>query len=92
MARTNEAADVYVADKTGMVRLDGQRIVVSKGYTTVRSGHPLYEQHKDMFVPLAVHYDVERPAAKAVAAKVSSKPEPMRPTVKDTTETRDVDF
>jgi hypothetical protein len=89
-----KAADIFIANRTACISFNGSPAFIRRGYTTVRKGHPLYEQHKDAFSPLEVQFDVEAPKA---APKPAVKPEPARvvPTPKDTTETRstgDVDF
>lgn len=56
-------ADVYVAKRTYATQLDGARVVVRKGVTRVRAGHPLIARNPDCFEPVdasSVHYDVQQ--------------------------------
>lgn len=66
MPRTRgQEADIYVAQETGAVELDGSPVMIYKGVTRVRAGHSLLRDHPTMFAPidLGVHYDVEQASA-----------------------------
>lgn len=52
-------SDVYVATRTAVIIHDGRRETIRRGVTRVRAGHPLLDEHPDMFEVLTVHFDVE---------------------------------
>jgi hypothetical protein len=57
--------EILVAKETFTTELDGSPVVVQKGRTRVRAGHPLTEGREELFEPveLEVHYDVEQATA-----------------------------
>lgn len=55
--------DILVASRTGYVLVDGQQVVVRKGMTTARAGHPVIEAGGDLWVPLVPDFEVDEPAA-----------------------------
>jgi hypothetical protein len=59
------AQDVYVANETFACELDGENLIVHRGITRVRAGHPLYENYKGNFdlVDRDLQYDVEEATA-----------------------------
>lgn len=57
------AADVYVCKESGAFEYNGDMVVVNKGVTRVRAGHPILALYPELFEEITVHYDVERPAA-----------------------------
>lgn len=63
-------SDIYVANESGTVRIDGQDYPFTKGVTRVRAGHVLLKEHGVFFEPISdhVHYDVEQ-TTKAPAEK-----------------------
>lgn len=54
---------VYVATETFATTIDDEPVVVQKGVTRVREGHPLLAGREQMFEELEVHYDVEQATA-----------------------------
>jgi len=52
--------DVYVANQSFSCKLDGQEVIVNRGKTRVRHGHPLLKGREHLFSPIGVHYDVEQ--------------------------------
>lgn len=87
--------DLFVANESFSVNLDGVNHVVNKGQTRVRAGHPIMKGREMYFEPLTVHYDIETATAKPgeargappVAAPVvevtptpDPKPTPVAPT------------
>jgi hypothetical protein len=63
-------ADVYVCKESGAFEYGGDMIVVNKGVTRVRAGHPILDLYPDLFEEITVHYDVEQ-ATKAPGEKRS---------------------
>lgn len=59
---------IYVATRTFVTTLDGKRVMVNRGKTRVRHGHPLLKGREDLFSPIEVQYDVEQ-ATKAPGEK-----------------------
>lgn len=56
-------AGILVPKDTFAVELDGERIVVHKGITRVRAGHPITVGREDLFEPITVHHEVEQATA-----------------------------
>lgn len=56
-------ADVYVCKESGAFEWNGDMVVVNKGVTRVRAGHPILDAHPELFEEITVHYDVERATA-----------------------------
>lgn len=56
-------ADIYVANSSGFIRVDGVVHRYIKGQTRVRAGHPLLRAAPKRFSPLEVTYDVEAATA-----------------------------
>lgn len=59
------ARDVYIANSTFACDLDGAPVIVHRGVTRVRAGHPLFERYKDNFdlVDTAIEFDIEEATA-----------------------------
>lgn len=55
--------DVYVCKESGAFEYDGDMVVVHKGVTRVRAGHPILDAHPELFEEITVHYDVEQATA-----------------------------
>lgn len=81
--------EIFVAKESFTTTLDGQSIVVNKGVTRVRAGHPLLKGRMAFFEPLTVHYEIERATAgpgerrgeaPAPAPKPAEKPDETPPT------------
>ncbi len=51
--------DILVCRESAVFQFGGERVVVHKGQTRVRAGHPILEGREHLFEPLRVHYDVE---------------------------------
>lgn len=56
-------ADVYVCKESAAFEWGGDMVVVNKGVTRVRAGHPMLAAHPELFEEITVHYDVERATA-----------------------------
>ena len=69
------STDIFVAKDSFSTTLDGQPVVVQKGVTRVRAGHPLLKGREMFFEPLIVQYDIER----ATSAPGEKRGEPERP-------------
>lgn len=75
--------DIYVAKESFATELDGQPVIVQKGVTRVRAGHPLLKGRATLFEPLTVHYDVEQATAKPGEARgAPAKPAEVKPEAK----------
>lgn len=79
------AADVYVCKESGAFEWNGDMVVVNKGVTRVRAGHPMLDAHPELFEEITVHYDVERATAAPGEKRSLSTPSlpPARPPVDD---------
>lgn len=69
--------EIYVARDSGVIYdADGTPVVVHKGVTRIRSGHPLLEGNEELFEVLSVDYDVEdttaRPTQKRTGGRTKS--------------------
>lgn len=81
------AQEVYVANETFACEISGENIVVHKGITRVRAGHPLYDAHSGAFDRVGddVTYDVEEatapptPAPAPVAAPAAKHTSSSKP-------------
>jgi hypothetical protein len=63
---------IYVAKESFSVLLDGEQVIVSKGITRVRAGHPILKGREQWFEPLTVQFDVKTKAQpKAVEEQAS---------------------
>lgn len=51
---------IFVAVDSAAFEYDGDMIVVHKGVTRVREGHPMLKEHQELFKPIDVHYDIEQ--------------------------------
>lgn len=83
-------SDIYVANDSFTTVLDGVPIVVHKGQTRVRAGHPLLKGKAALFDLLTVQYDVEQATKapgeqRAAPASAPAKPadEPAKDDSKD---------
>lgn len=87
-------SDVYVCKESAAFEYDGDMVVVSKGYTRIRAGHPILAAHPELFEEITVHYDVPRVEQATAApgekrsvtppvAPPPAKPTPAPPTVDD---------
>lgn len=56
-------ADVYVCKESAAFEWAGDMVVVNKGVTRVRAGHPMLAAHPELFEEITVHYDVEQATA-----------------------------
>lgn len=63
--------DVYVCRESAAFEHGGNMVVVNKGYTRVRVGHPILDAHPELFEPITVHYDV--PAVEQATAAPGEK-------------------
>ena len=51
---------IYVARDSFLTIVDGVEVMISKGKTRVREGHPLLSGREDLFEPMTVDYDIEQ--------------------------------
>lgn len=78
------AADVYVCKESAAFEWDGDMVVVNKGVTRVRAGHPMLAAHPELFEEITVHYDVERATAAPGEKRTLSTPTlPPKPPADD---------
>jgi hypothetical protein len=66
-----DGAELYVAKENANFDFKGQPVFVNAG-TIVRAGHPIMKGRENLFEPLKVHYDLEKPAVKKEDPPVSS--------------------
>ena len=55
--------DILVAKESAILEYNGAPVVIRKGVTRVRAGHPMLRGHEHLFEPLDVHYDIEEATA-----------------------------
>jgi hypothetical protein len=60
--------DILVANTTCMITHDGRQVMLRRGITTVRAGHPITEGREQLFDPITVHFDRGAPVEQATAA------------------------
>lgn len=60
--------DILVANTTCMINHEGRQIMLRRGVTTVRAGHPITEGREQLFDPITVHFDRDVPVEQATAA------------------------
>jgi hypothetical protein len=81
---------IYIAKTTALFEYEGKRVIVKKGKTTIREGHPLLAEFHSLFEPLHIDYEVaERlpepapvpspPAPRPVARVEEATNDPERP-------------
>lgn len=51
--------DVFVANTSAVFDYEGRRIILRKGVTTVRSGHPILKGRERLFDPIRVDFDTD---------------------------------
>lgn len=56
--RKNPAADIYIAQSSGVVKIRNERVRYFAGRTKVRAGHPLLRARPDAFAPMALDFEV----------------------------------
>lgn len=54
--------DLYVGREPTWFEVDGQPVFIGPN-VVVRAGHPIMSGREDLFVPLAVHFDIQEPQA-----------------------------
>lgn len=64
-------SDIFVANETFTTRFEGSDVVIRKGKTRIREGHPLLRGREHLFTALSVDYDIEQ-ATKAPGEKRSA--------------------
>lgn len=74
--------DVYVCIESAAFEYEGNMVVVNKGFTRVRAGHPILDAYPDLFEPITVHYDVERRVEQATAGPGEKRSLPLPPSPK----------
>lgn len=58
--RQPQQGQVFVAKESFSTVYEGAPIMVSRGVTRVREGHPLLKGREGFFEPITVDYDVEQ--------------------------------
>lgn len=69
---------LYVAKANGFVVFEGRRVMLRKGVTLAREGHPILKSHGGMFELVKVHYDVEQATAAPGERRSLSLPKSKR--------------
>lgn len=59
---------ILVANTSAVLTHEGRRVVLRRGVTLVREGHPITQGREHMFEPITLHYDHEAPVEQATAA------------------------
>ncbi len=65
---------VYIAKESFAAEIDGVPVVVRKGVTRVRAGHPLLAGREQMFEPADAHADFDVEAATAAPGERRARP------------------
>lgn len=69
------AGDVYIANETFACELDGAPVIVHRGITRVREGHPLHQRYAGNFdkVETDIEFDIEEATAPPMRDGQSSR-------------------
>jgi hypothetical protein len=73
--------DIYVCKESAAFEYGGDMVVVHKGVTRVRAGHPMLRDHPELFDPIDVHYDwpgVEQATAAPGEKRAVAVPAPTK--------------
>jgi len=70
------SSDIYIARQSFATEIDGQSVIVQKGTTRVRAGHPLLKGREELFELLTVQYDVEQATARPGEHRGAPAPAP----------------
>lgn len=60
------SGEIFVANRTALIKFEGREIMLRRGVTRVRAGHPLLKGRESLFD--AVGVDFEWPVEQATAA------------------------
>jgi len=80
------SSDIYVAKQSFATELDGVPIIVNRGATRVRAGHPLLKGREDLFELITVQYDIEKATAAPGERRAAPAPEAAAPVEATATE------
>lgn len=72
------ADDIYVAKQGGAFEQDGRRFFIRPGQTA-RAGHPILDQHGDLFEPIRVDFEVTAAAEPKQARQEPPADKPAQP-------------
>lgn len=67
---------ILVATKNVLTDFDGRRVILRRGVTTVREGHPLLKGRESLFEPLVPEFELGKSEAKAPAQPRQSQGRP----------------
>lgn len=75
--------DILVANTTCVIEHDGRQVMLRRGITAVRAGHPITRGREQLFDPITVHFDLDTPVEQATAApgekrEIAAKPQTRR--------------
>lgn len=63
------AEEIFVANRTALIRHDGREIMLRRGITRVRAGHPLLKGREALFDAVSVDFEwPDKPVESATAA------------------------
>lgn len=76
------ATDILVANTNAVIQFAGRRVVLRRGVTHVRVGHPILRGREQLFDPIKVDFDVEppTPAPEPVVEQATAAPGEKRRT------------
>jgi hypothetical protein len=67
---------VLVARMSAKFTWEGQEVFLAEGRTTIREGHPILDDHAELFQPLVPTFETEEPQPRGRRAKADGDGEP----------------
>ena len=61
--RKDRDDDILIAVETGVVNVDGEELLVRRGWTRAHRGSRIVRLYPTFFKPIDVHFKVEKPVA-----------------------------
>lgn len=61
---------ILTSNVTSFIQHDGRRVLLKRGVTMVRDGHPITKGREHLFSPVTVHFDDDSSGKQAPAAPI----------------------